>query len=149
MKVVILDSTPLGYLSNSKPGPTALLCQQWATDLAAAGCRLLVPEVADYEVRRELALQERTRSVKLLDSLAIQFEYLPMHTPAFRKAAELWVDARRRGRPTDDPHALDGDVLLAAQALTLAVAGPVVVATGNPAHLSRYVAAELWSAVGP
>ncbi len=123
--------------------------RRWADGLAAAGCRLIVPEVTDYEVRRELLRTGKVRSVAALDALAARFEYLPIHTVAFRKAAELWATARRGGRPTADPHALDGDVLLAAQALTLSTTGPLVVATSNPAHLSRYVAAELWSAVAP
>ena len=147
MKVVLLDATPLGILANPKRTSDVLACRLWAAGLSAAGCRLIVPEVTDYEVRRELLRLVKTRSIAALDALAIQFEYLPIHTPAFRKAAELWADARRRGRPTADPHALDGDVLLAAQALTLPAAGPLVVATGNQAHLSRYVAAELWSSV--
>lgn len=148
MKVVLLDATPLGILANPKRTPTVLACERWADGLKAAGCRVIVPEITDYEVRRELLQAGKTRSVAALDALTVRFEYLPIHTAAFRKAAELWATARRQGRPTADPHALDGDVLLAAQAVTL-TAPNTVVATGNPAHLSRYVAAELWSAVGP
>jgi hypothetical protein len=41
----------------------------------------------------------------------------------------------------------DADVIVAAQALGLNTA--VVVATGNPAHLNRFVPAELWSNITP
>jgi hypothetical protein len=38
-------------------------------------------------------------------------------------------------------------VILAAQALSLG--GPVVVATTNPAHLARFVPAEVWQNITP
>jgi hypothetical protein len=43
---------------------------------------------------------------------------------------------------------LDADVVLAAQALTLGAA-PVVIATSNVGHLSRFVPAELWQNITP
>ena len=59
------------------------------------------------------------------------------------KAAELWAESRRLGRPTADPKELDGDVILAAQAL----AADAVVATENVGHLSRFVLAKHWTAI--
>lgn len=56
------------------------------------------------------------------------------------KAAELWADARKRGKPTADPKELDGDVILAAQALQ----ANAVVATENVGHLSLFVEARHW-----
>lgn len=65
-----------------------------------------------------------------------------------RRAAELWADLRRKGRPTADPAALDGDVILAAQALTTGLSPErVVVATTNPGHLSLMVQAEHWEKI--
>ena len=64
-----------------------------------------------------------------------------------REAADLWAEARNRGYPTAHDAALDGDVLLAAQARDLHADPPgerVVVATTNVAHLERYVDAQLW-----
>ncbi len=78
-----------------------------------------------------------------LDAFGQTLEYLPLTTVAMRRAAELWAEARRRGTPTADPHALDGDVILAAQALTLGI--EVVVATTNVGHLGRFVAAAEWA----
>jgi hypothetical protein len=66
------------------------------------------------------------------------------------KAAELWADVRRRGLPTASPDALDGDVILAAQALM--AGGPedtVIVATGNVGHLGRFVDARIWDQISP
>lgn len=144
---VVLDTEPLGILTNRNSTTKVLHCRRWFDDLLAAGRRVVIPEIADYEVRRELLLNGRLRGVKLLDGLAGRAEYLPITTAAMRMAAELWAVARSQGRPTAPNPALDGDVILAAQALTLGV--PVVVATGNVRHLTRYVAAEAWANVVP
>ena len=61
------------------------------------------------------------------------------------KAAELWADARNRGVSTADAKALDGDVILAAQALTSGLPhSEIVVASVNVRHISRYVASDVW-----
>ncbi|NEQ67432.1 MAG: hypothetical protein F6K21_18370 [Symploca sp. SIO2D2] len=61
------------------------------------------------------------------------------------KAAELWAQARNTGRPTADPKALDGDVILAAQAILVAEEGnEVIVATTNVGHLSQFIDAREW-----
>lgn len=88
-----------------------------------------------------------TQALILLDSLATQIEYLPITTPVMRKAAEFWAQARSAGRPTAPDHALDGDVILAEQALSLGV--PVIVATGNPGHLARFVPTDDWGNIAP
>jgi predicted nucleic acid-binding protein len=113
----------------------------------AAGRRVIVPEIVDYEVRREFIRHGSALAVTNLDRYGLQLEYLPLSTAAMRLAAELWAQARNTGQPTAPDHALDGDVILAAQALSLGV--PVVVATGNPAHLSRFVPAADWQTVTP
>jgi hypothetical protein len=64
-----------------------------------------------------------------------------------RRAAEQWAQARRAGQPTSPDPSLDADVILGAQAMSLHA--PVVIATGNPAHLARYMPAELWSSITP
>ena len=52
-------------------------------------------------------------------------------------------------RQTADPHALDGDVILAAQALALGLpSGEVVVATSNAAHLAQFIVAKAWQDIG-
>ena len=73
--------------------------------------------------------------------------YLPLTTPVMRDAARLWADARNAGRPTAHPHALDGDVILAAQARSAQAAygRETVVVTANVTHLARYTDARLWS----
>jgi len=109
---------------------------------------IIVPEIVDYEVRRELVRAGLTASVARLNLFLETIDYLPITTPAMRHAAELWAQARNAGWATADPKALDGDVILAAQATTLAMTvDEVIVVTENVAHLSRYVNAQQWTDV--
>lgn len=148
---MVLDAGPLSLVTHPKGGADAASAKGWLAGLLAAGARVRVPEIADYEVRRELLRAGRTRSVGRLDRLAGELGYLALDTAAVREAARLWAYARNRGRPTAPDAALDADVILAAQARMLVRRGEaedVVVATTNVGHLSRFVAAEEWSRVG-
>jgi len=145
--VVVLDATPLGILCHPRNPPHAMACRQWVDDLLGKGRRIILPEIADYEVRRELIHRNSQVALSHLDQLALQLEYCALTTAGMRLAAQLWAQARSAGKPTAADPAIDADVILAAQALTLSAA--VVVATGNPRHLSRFVPAELWSNIQP
>lgn len=144
---VILDSSPLGLLSNPSGTSQPVACRAWVKTLIATGRRIIIPEIADYEVRRELIRTKSSRALAILDSLCATYEYLPITTLAMRLAADLWAQARNSGLATAHAHALDGDVILAAQSVAMNVS--CVVATENPGHLTRYVSAELWSNVMP
>jgi len=61
--------------------------------LVSAGVRVIIPEIADYEVRRELLRARKTAGVERLDALAGLLEYQPISTAAMRKAAEFWAAA--------------------------------------------------------
>jgi predicted nucleic acid-binding protein len=147
-RAVLLDSAPLGLLTAPPRRPQALACWQWLAGLIAAGVRIVVPEITDYELRRELLRTAHAASIRRLDALAQATEYLPLTTAAMRKAAELWALARQQGQPTAGDNTIDADMILAAQALTLG-APAVVVATTNAGHLARFVSAELWQNVRP
>jgi predicted nucleic acid-binding protein len=105
-----------------------------------SGVAVIVPEIADYEVRRNLLLEGLTKSVARLDQLKEVLIYQPLTTDVMLRAAEIWAKARRTGMPTADDKELDGDVILAAQAEQ---AGAMV-ATENVGHLSRFVDAQAW-----
>lgn len=144
---ILLDSSPLGALSHPTPDVGIV---QWAAACSAAGHKLYIPEVIDYEVRRELLRANKKVGVSNLDALKTVFRFLPITSPAMLLAADLWATSRQDGQPTGDPKKLDIDVILAAQALTLGVpAGDLIVATSNVAHLSRFVPAELSSNIKP
>ncbi len=146
---VVLDSRPLGLITQ-RPGKSseADACQKWLLELALNGWNVSLPEIVDYEVRRELTRSGKTASIVRLNTLITQVNYLPITTDAMRLAADLWAQARQGGWATADMQALDGDVILAAQALTL-IPSPrsLVVATSNAAHLSRYLPAQEWTAI--
>lgn len=148
MATVLLDSGPVGILCHPHNPPPVLACRRWVANLQTAGWRVILPEIVDYEVRRELLLRNSATGIANLDWLIGQLDYLPLTTDAMRKAAELWAIARQIGTPTASPHELDSDVILAAQALLLGDP-TAIVATGNVGHLSRFVMAELWQNVVP
>lgn len=156
-QVIFLDTGPLS-LATKRRGQSreADDCRQWVINLMLAGRRIIVPEIADYEVRRELIRAGQTAGLARLDAFntAQPDRYLPITTDAMRRAANLWAQARNAGYATADPHALDCDVILAAQALTWCDAiglppSEVVVASVNVRHIARFIAADLWENITP
>ena len=147
-RTILLDAGPLGLVTNPKLSPQSLACAQWLQRLIVSGARVIVPEISDYEVRRELLRAQKGAGIERLDALADLLRYLPISTAAMRQAALLWAKARQQGQPTAEDKALDGDVILAAQALTLE-ASDVLIATTNVGHLSRFVSADLWQNIEP
>jgi predicted nucleic acid-binding protein len=150
MKLAYLDTGPLGRISNPRATADNLRCRQWARSLVSAGFRVVVPEIADYEVRRELFRVGATAGLARLDLVKANFPYAPLTTDVMLRAAELWADVRRKGMPTASPDSLDGDAILAAQALVGCGPGDtVVVATDNVGHLGRFVDARIWDQIVP
>jgi len=77
-------------------------------------------------------------------------EFDPITQAALDRAAELWAVVRTGGQPTAAYEALDGDSILAAQALLAVGPGDVVtIATDNVGHLGRFVDAKVWTAIQP
>lgn len=147
---IVLDSGPLGLLSNPAGTAEVQAITKWSTACTVAGHRLYVPEVIDYELRRELLRAGKTKGRLALDALKTLFRYLPIKTDAMLRAAELWADARVRGIATGDPKKLDVDVILAAQALTLgAPKSKLIVAAPNVRHIAHFVAAADWKNITP
>jgi predicted nucleic acid-binding protein len=146
--IVFLDSGPLGLLAHSRRIAVTDAAERWLRALQKRGERVILPEIIDHEVRGELLRLGATSSVRRLDELKLTLDYLPLTTDVMLRAAELWAQARRRGRPTAADADLDCDVILAAQALLLAQAGEQpVIATTNVRHLSQFVDARPWQDV--
>lgn len=149
MRHILLDTGPLGLLSNPSTAPKPREANAWAEALLRVGEQLVIPEIADYEVRRELLRARKSVGLRRLDELVEGFNYMPLSTRVMRLAAEIWAKARQTGQPTAADAALDGDVILAAQARDLMDQGAEVeIATMNPAHLSRFAPARLWHEIG-
>lgn len=148
---VVLDTTPLGLVTQrAGKSSQADACRAWMKNLLTNGVHVYVPEIADYEVRRELIRAGHTASVARLNNMKGMARYLPITTDVMLVAADLWAQARNAGVATADVHALDGDVIIAAQALSLSLAPTeLVVATQNIKHISRFVPADLWTNITP
>ena len=123
--------------AHPKPKPEF---QEWLDGVLAQGDIVVVPEITDYEVRRSFILAGLTASLARLDALKLTLAYQSLDTFVMLKAAELWAEARKRGRTTADPKELNGDVILAAQALQI---GGIIV-TDNAGHLAQFVEAKSW-----
>jgi predicted nucleic acid-binding protein len=149
-RVIVLDSGPLG-LAALPPGPPAAdACHAWLLGLEAAGAEVVVPAVADYEVRRELLRLGAAARLRNLDGLRARFDYLPVSEAAWDRAAAFWALLRGAGAPTAGPQDLDADAILAGQAATAGQPGDVVtVATTNVRHLGRFpgVDARPWATI--
>jgi predicted nucleic acid-binding protein len=144
-KAVVLDTGVLGALTHPKTHRTALA---WLQRLVNAGVAVFIPEIADYEQRRELIRMQSSEGIRRLDALKSAFGYAQITTDVMLLAAELWAQARLGGYQTAHDKALDGDVILAAQARQVERAGfTVVVATTNVGHLSRFVDAQDWQSL--
>ena len=138
---IVLDSTPLSLLCHPNPRiPVVVEINLWLEARLLEGAVVYIPEITDYEVRRELIRAGKQKSLRKLDALIGQTAYLPLDTAVMRRAAELWAKVRNLGLPTASSEALDGDVILAAQSETV----DAVVATENVDHLIRFVAAKHW-----
>lgn len=91
-KIILLDSTPVGLITNPKSTPLSTECQQWFYSLFDRGYSVVLPEIIDYEVRRELL---RVNSICRLDLLKSEIIYLPIATEVMLKSAQLWAQVRQ------------------------------------------------------
>lgn len=134
---ILLDASPLSRICHPR---LSLEITEWLFGQLKAGAEIIISEVADYEVRRELLRLKKKTSIRRLDSLKRTLGYAPITTEVMLLAAQLWADARMQGKPTADPSALDCDVIIAAQVQQI----DAVVATENARHLSLFVDARHW-----
>lgn len=143
--LVVLDTGVLGMVVHPSNAGEPLECKKWLESVLRLGLIVHVPEIADYELRRELVRINSATSITRLDALKTSLIYTPITTQAMLKAAELWANVRNSGTATADDKALDGDVILAAQSHMLPNAGDqVIVATTNVGHLGLLTDARRW-----
>lgn len=151
--ILLLDTFPTSSVAK-RPGKTPTLsdqCREWVEGCEAAGHTVLVPAIAYYEVLRELEQRRAAAQIQRLREFCLHpSRFIPLTTAHLETAARLWGEVRRAGLPTASDDALDGDVLLAAQALSLGLAASdYLVATTNVGHLSRFVPADEWTSIIP
>jgi hypothetical protein len=152
-RLILLDSGPLGLVVRAPSKPQVVRCVTWLKTISATGATVVIPEIAHYEVRRELF---RIRAVGSLRRLEYYLDpsdglkRLTLTTVAIIKAAEFWAFLRQSGIPTSSPDSLDADAILAGQAALAGQPGDTVtVATTNLAHLSRFpgIDAQIWDQI--
>ena len=147
--IVLLDAGPLGMITNPKSSPENEACKNWLAHLVYNGTEVVIPEIADYEVRRELLRAGKDRGLGRLNAMKGMLRYVPITTPVMLKAAEFWAAARRLGRQSADDASLDADMILAAQAWALFSDGnEPVIATTNVRHLALFASARMWREIG-
>ena len=151
--VIVLDTSPLFLASGPRGKGEVQRCLAWIKAFQWAGALIIVPEIADFEFRRELlrALPEKARAGgRRLDLLIGDLIYSPITRPAMRRAAEYSRHVRKAGQPTADDRSLDADCIVAAQAVQ--ACGPddvMTIATAKVRHLSRLpgIDARPWESI--
>lgn len=136
-KRIVLDTGPLGRIAHPQPNSEIV---SWLHAMLDSRATVFIPEIADYELRRNFLLEGLTASVRRLDQLRDILIYIPISSAAMREAADFWAMARKQGRTTAPLEALDGDVILAAQAHEVGA----IVATENVGHLGLFVETHDW-----
>ncbi len=152
LQLVVLDTGPLGLVTHPKPSPDAKACLAWLQHLLDQDVRVLVPAIADYELRREYLLRRNTISLRKLDLLSEAGLFLPLSGEALHHAAQLWAQTRQAGRPTSDAKALDGDCILVAQVQLEAARLELeesewMIATTDVGDIPHLAPAKLWSEI--
>ena len=143
---VFLDSSTASLLTQ-RPGKSSKgdECQNWLVACLRQSFRVHLPEIVDYEVRREYLRANRALNLARLDALKLTSRFLSINSDAILRAAHLWAQARNNRQQTAPNMSLDIDVILVAQTLTVGLPiGTFVVATDNVDHLSRFVPAARW-----
>lgn len=147
-QIILLDTGILGMVTNPKANQLCQDCKEWMNSLGSRGYLVAVPEITDYELRRELIRANKLRGIGQLDRLKTVAIYLPITTQVMLKASELWAKARIEGYPTAHSEAIDGDVILAAQATLIELEGHrTIIATTNVNHLNRFTIAKEWQEI--
>lgn len=86
-RAVLLDTHPLSQVTHPKVNPKV---QHWLRSLGKIETVIHVPEIADYELRRELLRQGKQKSIDRLNKLS-QICLIPLTPETMQKAAELWA----------------------------------------------------------
>lgn len=144
--IIILDTGPLGLITNPKKNKSQLECLKWFMQIVSNGAKVTTSEICDYELRRELIRGKKIEGLKKLDQFKESFGCIPVTTDVLIKAAELWAWARETNQGTAHDESIDFDVILCAQSILLSeLSGKsAVIVTTNVRHIDRYVPSLRW-----
>ena len=143
--IILLDTGPLGLITHPLGSLESDACNQWLRSQISKGLNVFVPGISDYELRREMFLNGNTSGIIKLNNLKVAIGF-DLTTAVMNQAAIFWSQARKMGKPTASDAALDGDMILSAQASLIAGRGHnLTVATTNAKHLNLFCNARLWT----
>ena len=98
-----------------------------------------LPAIIDYEIGRNYRLEKSKNSITNLDKFRERNEYLELTDSDLDLAKSLWAYCRSIGRPTTNKDKLDVDVILVAQAISLAKDfSEIIIITSDPSDLSTF-----------
>ncbi len=154
--IVILDSNILGLIiaplstnfeKEEGKYKQARECIYWFQNLLSRGAYVTVPDICDYEIRRELI---RINSFESLDNLkglrnVINFQELTFNV--LTEAAEIWAIARNSNQPNKSIQNIDVDCIIAAHWRLLKNEYPgreVIVATENIKDFQSFSDCSSW-----
>ncbi len=152
-ETIVLDARPLSQIAHPRKFDDI---SDWFNSIVAVGCRVVIPEVIDYEVRRGLLRIPARRQIARLDGMIEVFHFDPITRPIMRDAAHIWAEARMMGKPFTSDDRLDGDAILIAQVRALGDPRNLTVITENVrrpdrmggsapgVHLRPFVPAMRW-----
>jgi hypothetical protein len=146
---VVFDTGVLGIVTH--PSKRTSPCVQWFESLVAADVEIVVPEICDYELRREYILQNNLKAIGFLDGLKQSAVFCKVDSDIWLAAAALWAQCRSAGKAMAGNAELDGDVLLIATVNSMTLDPTTVVATTNVKHIDQHLDARKWEdiQVGP
>jgi len=140
--LIFLDAGPLGMLTSPAATAKNTAIAEWMLTQLGKGVGFRVPEVADYEVRRSLILENLAAGLQRLNEFTQTADYVAINTDAMRVAADLWAMVRglKPPQPTAATEELDCDAVLAGQAIVTSNGEEeeIIIATDNIGHLSRF-----------
>jgi hypothetical protein len=67
--LLLLDAGPLSLVTKPRESDLARRCNRWLGAMLAREVRVVVPAIADYELRRELLRADRLEGLSRLDDL--------------------------------------------------------------------------------
>jgi hypothetical protein len=144
--IILLDTGPLGLVTHPLGSANSDACNQWLRYQITIGTRVLVAGIADYELRREMLLNQNTKGIIKLNNLNTIVGFDPITTAVMNQAAIFWAQARKMGKRTAPDAALDGDMILSAHASLITDRGHnLTVVTTNVKHLDLFCNACLWT----
>lgn len=157
--IVVLDTNILGVLATPNDSESleregesreVYYCTEWLYRLLSKGAQVVIPNICDYEIRREL-IRISSSSVEELNNLRESLDCYEVTFDVLEEAAEIWAESRKISQPNTQKENIDVDCIVAAccRVLERENSGRVVIlATKNIKDFQRTTNCALWQDIG-